>query len=177
MNFMGQKVITSLKHTTEPGQLLSITDAVPQHDVGLIYRDEGNDKAYMYVYNGTGAAHVQYSLELLEPLGGASVHWQTDGIADHAASYCFVVAPAAAHPNLYYGWVQFYGDVDAAAGFASEAVTANEECVTLDATYVKGTADTQGVNPTAFALVNTTNAVAGTSHDIFLIGREIVTAT
>ena len=169
-----------LKHTTEKGQLLSITDSAPMHPVGSVYIDVENEKAYVYAYNGTGADHVQYSAELLEPVYSVAdplVHWQTVANADDDGAMVFVCAPAAAHPTLYYGWQQVYGDVDALAGLVNEARTAGEEMTLLNGTYAKATATAVGTESKSFGIVNTTNASAATSGDVFLIGREVTTAT
>jgi len=98
---------TVLKHTTEKGQLHSITDSTAQHAPGAEYVDEYGAH-YEYGYNGSGAAMAQNRPCYRSwGAGGTNPHWEN--IADGDKFYCEVGIPQSAIPSLYWGWFHWKG--------------------------------------------------------------------
>lgn len=100
-------MIRLLKHNTEQGQLLSITDSVAQHDPGEIYEDEDGTK-YIYMYNGVGSDCVANNLYWVW-YGADATSPYARAIADGQADYGRVGAAMAAIPDTYWGWFVYEG--------------------------------------------------------------------
>jgi len=183
MSFQFPKRITHLKHTTEAGQLLSITDTGAQHDVGCVYVDEVNNKAYVYAYNAVGATLSDNDTYFLVPqyTGGTGGNWTVEPMADGAKAV-YVCVPAALVPSTYYGWAQVQGDVDVNASdtdvFTDEAWAVNDELyVTAGKSATVADSDV-GMTTSAYAIVEDSRASTGTAEcTIYLVGREALQVT
>ena len=167
-----------LKHTTEKGQLMSVSDDAPQHTVGSTYYDTKNNKTYVYAYNAVGATLSDNDIYYIIPQysGATGGNYTVEPIAD-AAKYAYVCVPAALVPTLYYGWVQMQGDVEVNSSdttvFLKEANAVGDElCISngLSSTLAD---DDNGVADTCYALVEDSRATSTTTETtIYLLGRE-----
>ena len=167
-----------LKHTTEKGQLFSITDNAAQHTVGTKYYDSKNNKTYVYAYNAVGATLSDNDIYYIIPqyTGATGGNYTVEPIAD-AAKYAYTCVPAALVPTLYYGWVQTQGDVEVNASdtlvFLKETWAVGDElCISngLSSTLAD---DDNGVADTCYAVVEDSRATSETAEcTIYLIGRE-----
>lgn len=171
--------VAKIEATANPGQLLTITDSSPRHEVGQVAYDPETRKWYIYAYNGLGTAATAYkavALEQMYSVADPPVNWQTDDLADAANAY-YVVCALAAVPSTYYGWWEWKGDVDALSNLTSEAHTAGNDMIVHDGAAAEAAATSPGCPATAFGQVNVTNGSAATSADVYLFGREIVAST
>ena len=185
MSFVFPKRIELLKNTTEAGQLRTVTDSSPQHDVGSAYYDNVNNKAYVYGYNAVGSELDDNDPYLLIPQNsnGTGGNWKVVAIADDTLDkHKYVCVPAAEIPSTYYGWMQAQGDVSVNSSdvgvWGDEAWAVNDELY-ITAAICATVADTAlGIPDLAFAFVNDSRASTATAENsIYLIGREIVTTS
>lgn len=174
-----------LKANTEIGQLLSITDTAPKHDVGSRYYDKTNKKMYVYAYNAVGSALSDNDPYLLIPQNskGTGGNWKVVAVADDTLSkQKYVCVPAAVTPATYYGWMQVQGDVSVNSSdtdvWTDEAWAVNDELYIV-AALGKIAADTAlGFVTSAFAFVNDSRASTATAENsIYLIGREFISTS
>ena len=183
MGFEFQNKLDILKHTTEKGQLKSITDTTAQHTVGSSYYDSKNNKTYVYAYNGLGAAGSINDPSYLVPQdsGQTGGNWTIEPVTD-GAKRTYVCVPAAAIPSLYYGWAQVQGDVDVNASdtdvFTDEAWAANDELFITGGKPATVADDDAGITDTAFAIVQDSRASTDVGEcTIYLVGREVIGST
>ena len=174
---------TILKHTTEKGQLKSVSDTTAQHTVGTQYYDRKNNKTYVYAYNGLGASASINDPNYLVPQdsGQTGGNWTIEPLTDGAKNV-YVCVPAAALPTLYYGWAQVQGDVDVNASdtdvFADEAWAANDELYITQAIPTTVADDDAGVNVGTFAIIQDSRASTDVEEcTIYLVGRELLAIT
>ena len=152
---------TVLKHTTEKGQLHSITDSAAQHTGGAQYVDKYGAH-YEYGYNGSGAAMAQNRPCYQEwGTGDTNPHWEN--IADGDAMYALVGIPQSDIPSTYWGWFHWKGP------------TTNEmilDCVDGDAT--KTITDGQALSISSAICINA--GLALTDQLDFAVATEAVTS-
>ena len=190
MDFMFPQTTELLKHTTEKGQLLSITDDTAQHTVGTTHYDGKNNKTYVYAYNGVGAAVAADAVYVLIPKYSSTAtdytRWQVDGMADDTTKLCrkFVTVPAAAVPSTYYGWFQVQGECDVDSTdtdfFTVEAWdTDGDQLAILNALVVAyAIHDGKGINDETFGITKDVTTSAGLDGaTIYLLGREVNATT
>lgn len=185
MSFAFPQFTGLLKHTTEKGQLLTVTDTTAQHTVGTKHYDDKNDKTYVYGYNAVGSALSDNDPYLLIPQNsnGTGGNWKVVAIADDTLNkQKYVCVPAALTPIAYYGWMQVQGDVSVNSSdvgvFADEAWAVNDELY-ITAALGAIVADTAlGFSNLAFAFVNDSRASTATAENsIYLIGREVISGS
>ena len=170
--------VAKIENTANPGQLLTITDSSPMHDVGQVAYDPTNGKWYIYALNSLGADATAYKAVALEQLYSVAtprVNWQVDDIAVVANAY-YVVCALSVIPDGEYGWWQWKGDVAALSNLTSEAHTAGNDMIVHNGAAVEAAATSPGCPATAFGQVNV-SADAATSANVYLFGREIVAST
>ncbi len=183
MSFQFQNKLDILKHTTEKGQLKSVSDSAAQHTLGSSYYDRKNNKTYVYVYNGAGATLSNNDIYFVVPRQTAATggNYSVEAIAT-ATDHVYVCVPAAAILSLYYGWVQVQGDAEVNASdttvFLKEVWGAGDElCISdgLSSTLAEGDL---GVGDGAYAIVEDARATSDVDDEtIYLIGREIIGMT
>lgn len=172
-----------LKHTTEKGQLLSISDSTAQHTVGSTHYDSKNNKTYVYAYNALGATFSDNDPSYLVPqYSGATGGNYTVEPPGDGTDHVYVCVPAALVPTLYYGWVQVQGDVDVNASdtgvFADTAWAVNDELLMIDGKGGTSADADIGVLDAAFAIVEDSRASTDVEEcTIYLIGREVIGTT
>ena len=185
MSFAFPQRTELLKHTTEKGQLLTVTDTTAQHTVGATHYDDKNDKAYVYAYNAVGSALSDNDPYLLIPQNsnGTGGNWTVVAIADDTLDkHKYVCVPAALTPIAYYGWMQVQGDASVNSSdvgvWGDEAWAVNDELY-ITAAICATVADTAlGIPDLAFAFVNDSRASTATAENsIYLIGREVITTS
>ncbi len=190
MSFEFKQYTDLLKHTTEKGQLLSITDDTAQHTVGAVYFDEKNNKTYVYAYNGVGAAVAADAVYVLIPKYSSTAtnytRWQVDGMTDDTTKLCkkYVCVPAAAVPSVYYGWNQVQGEVDVDSTdtdfFTVEAYDSDGDQLAILNAVVASYAihDGKGIRDDCFGITkDVTTSDGSATCTIYLLGREVIATT
>lgn len=100
-------MVKTIKHTTDKGQLNSITDSSAQHTPGAQYVDK-HGAHYEYGYNGSGAAMLQ-NRPCYQSWGAGDTNPHWENIADGDAEMALVGIPQSAIPTLYWGWFHWKG--------------------------------------------------------------------
>lgn len=188
MSFKFPQFTGILKHTTEKGQLYSVSDTTAQHTVGTKYYDDKNDKTYVYALNAaaaTLATNKPYALQ--HAFSSTGDNWQVFAVASDTSDIAirYNVVPAAALTTAApYGWVQAQGNVLVDGSdtdvFDSEAWVAAGSGLEYDGTTINTQAlESTGTGnaPTVFAYT-ITSAAAGSDLDdaevIHLIGNPVI---
>jgi hypothetical protein len=170
-----------VENTTNPGQLLSVTDSTPYHVTGTTYLDRATGKAYVYAYNAhtaTLTAHAPSFVAAYNNVGNVFDGVQSlTTVTDIGENPCYVCSNVAAIPTLYYGWFQYRGNETALSGCTSEARTAGDNMVVTASVLSRAAAPAWGVDKKCFAIVRVANTAAGTTANVFLIGRECIPGT
>lgn len=169
-----------VENTANPGQLQSITDSVPYHKCGQTYFDKDTGKGYVYIKNGSGSALVANTAYAATPiyLSTSGVDWnlQVSAISDEGAGQALIVVVGiSAIPSLYYGWVQFKGDVSSLITCTNEDRAVGDFLCVIDGalTITAVSGYTSGVPNTCFAIVTTAQTTSSTTCTTCrLIGRE-----
>jgi len=190
MSFEFKQNTGILKHTTEKGQLLSISDDTAQHTVGSIYYDDKNNKTYVYAYNGVGATVAADAVYVLIPKYSSTAtnytRWQVDGMTDDTTKVLkkYVCVPAAAVLSTYYGWNQVQGEVDVDTTdtnfFTVEAYDTDGDQLFISGAVVASAAIHAGggIRNDCFAItkdVTTSDGLDGAT--IYLLGREVIASS
>jgi len=188
MSFEFPQFTGILKHTTEKGQLYSVSDTTAQHTVGSKYYDDKNDKTYVYAKNAaaaTLATNKPYSLQ--HAFSSTGDNWKVYAVASDTSDIAerYICVPASAlTTDALYGWVQVQGNVLVDGSdtdvFDSEAWVAAGSGLEYDGTTI----NTQALETTGTGIIGTvfaytiTSAAAGSDLDdaeiIHLIGKPVV---
>jgi hypothetical protein len=168
---------TVLKHTTEKGQLRSITDSTAQHTPGAEYVDKYGAH-YEYGYNGSGSAMKQNRPCYRSwGAGGTNPHWED--IADGDKFYCTLGIPQADIPSTYWGWFHWKGPttndmyLDPINHDGTLDVTAGEALCILDglcAANALALTDQQD-----FCVATGTTETGALDMEVWLFGTETLT--
>jgi len=165
--------------STAVGGLKSISDENPQYQTGTLFHDVGNNKKYVYIYNAqtddlaANTFEIIYQQEDTSTAGTlAATNWQTIAYDDVPGTKVYCVAPAAAIPTLYCGWVQVQGDNTAMVVTSQARATVGSGLsLTHGGQYTLAAAE-PGQSKSMFAIVRVANTGASTAANVYLIGEK-----